>query len=122
MNMYGLIVNEIGMREAITELQQEILFPVARLLFPLQSTQFDAHHSFIVRYANLMRIRGLDMHTDDSDVTSLTTCVEINQQARDTGRWPRAVINRRRRYRAGVASMAWRSTRRCSRKLISTRF
>ena len=50
MNMYGLIVNEIGMREAITELQQYILWPVARLLWPLQSTQFDAHHSFIVRY------------------------------------------------------------------------
>ena len=50
MNMYGLIVNEIGMRDAITELQQSILLPVARLLWPLQSTQFDAHHSFIVRY------------------------------------------------------------------------
>ena len=50
MNNYGLIVNEIGMREAITELQQDILWPVARLLWPLQSTQFDAHHSFIVRY------------------------------------------------------------------------
>ena len=50
MNNYGLIVNEIGMRDAITELQQDILWPVARLLWPLQSTQFDAHHSFIVRY------------------------------------------------------------------------
>ena len=62
MNMYGLIVNEIGMREAITELQQEILWPVARLLWPLQSTQFDAHHSFIVRYKS-DEDPGLDMHT-----------------------------------------------------------
>ena len=62
MNMYGLIVNEIGMRDAITELQQSILWPVARLLFPLQSTQFDAHHSFIVRYKS-DEDPGLDMHT-----------------------------------------------------------
>ena len=62
MNNYGLIVNEIGMREAITELQQEILWPVARLLWPLQSTQFDAHHSFIVRYKS-DEDPGLDMHT-----------------------------------------------------------
>ena len=68
MNMYGLIVNEIGMRDAITELQQDILWPVARLLWPLQSTQFDAHHSFIVRYKADEDL-GLDMHTDDSDVT-----------------------------------------------------
>ena len=62
MNNYGLIVNEIGMREAITELQQEILWPVARLLWPLQSTRFDAHHSFIVRYKS-DEDPGLDMHT-----------------------------------------------------------
>ena len=61
MNMYGLIVNEIGMRDAITELQQDILWPVARLLWPLQSTQFDAHHSFIVRYKS-DEDPGLDMH------------------------------------------------------------
>ena len=62
MNNYGLIVNEIGMREAITQLQQDILWPVARLLWPLQSTQFDAHHSFIVRYKEHEDL-GLDMHT-----------------------------------------------------------
>ena len=76
MNMYGLIVNEIGMRDAITELQQEILWPVARLLWPLQSTQFDAHHSFIVRYKS-DEDPGLDMHTDDSDVT-FNACLNSN--------------------------------------------
>ena len=76
MNKYGLIVNEIGMRDAITELQQEILWPVARLLWPLQSTQFDAHHSFIVRYKS-DEDPGLDMHTDDSDVT-FNCCLNSN--------------------------------------------
>ena len=76
MNNYGLIVNEIGMRDAITQLQQEILWPVARLLFPLQSTQFDAHHSFIVRYKS-DEDPGLDMHTDDSDVT-FNACLNSN--------------------------------------------
>jgi hypothetical protein len=76
MNNYGLIVNEIGMRDAITELQQDILWPVARLLWPLQSTQFDAHHSFIVRY-KADEDPGLDMHTDDSDVT-FNACLNSN--------------------------------------------
>ena len=68
MNNYGLIVNEIGLMDAITELQQEILWPVARLLWPLEATRFDAHHSFVVRYKS-DEAPGLDMHTDDSDVT-----------------------------------------------------
>ena len=73
MNKYGLIVNEIGMRDAITELQQEILWPVARLLWPLQSTRFDAHHSFIVRYKSdedpgldTVRIKFQALHAIDA--------------------------------------------------------
>ena len=76
MNNYGLIVNEIGLKEAITELQQEILWPVARLLWPLEATRFEAHHSFVVRYRS-DEDPGLDMHTDDSDVT-FNVCLNSN--------------------------------------------
>lgn len=68
MNNYGVILNEIGLRETITSLQQAFLWPLAKLLFPVQGYQFDDHHSFIVRY-NADEDLGLDMHMDDSDVT-----------------------------------------------------
>ena len=68
MNNYGVIVNEIGMRPMISAFQQSTLWPIARRLFPQQASQFDDHHSFIVRY-RADEDPGLDMHTDDSDVT-----------------------------------------------------
>ncbi len=68
MNNYGVIVNEIGMRPMITAFQQTYLWPLSRHLFPVEASQFDNHHSFIVRYLAGEDL-GLDMHTDDSDVT-----------------------------------------------------
>ena len=68
MNNYGVIVNEIGMRELITNFQQEYLWPISKVLYPVQGSQFDYHHSFIVRYHTDEDL-GLDMHVDDSDVT-----------------------------------------------------
>jgi hypothetical protein len=68
MNNYGVILNEIGMRPMITAFQQRYLWPLSRHLFPAQASQFDDHHSFIVRYRAGEDL-GLDMHTDDSDVT-----------------------------------------------------
>ncbi|CAJ1398591.1 unnamed protein product [Effrenium voratum] len=68
MNNYGVIVNEIGMRPMITEFQQQYIWPIAKVLFPEEASQFDSHHSFIVRYTAAEDL-GLDMHTDDSDVT-----------------------------------------------------
>jgi len=68
MNNYGVIVNDIGLRSLITNFQQKYLWPVARYLFPIHGSQFDSHHSFIVRYKSTEDV-GLDMHTDDSDVT-----------------------------------------------------
>ena len=68
MNNYGVIVNEIGMEPLITAFQQDYLWPISRRLFPEQASQFDNHHSFIVRYRSDEDL-GLDMHTDDSDVT-----------------------------------------------------
>ncbi len=68
-NNYGVVVNEIGMRSMITDFQQRILWPLATVLFPIQSTpRFDDHYSFIVRYTADEDL-GLDMHIDDSDVT-----------------------------------------------------
>jgi len=68
MNNYGLIVNEIGMRPAITKFQQEVLLPIAKLLFPNIGYSFHNHHSFMVQY-RATEDPNLDLHTDDSDVT-----------------------------------------------------
>lgn len=68
MNNYGLILNEIGMKPAITELQQEVLLPIARVLWPDIGSAFHNHHSFMVQYRTT-EDRSLDLHTDDSDVT-----------------------------------------------------
>ncbi|KAJ8611385.1 hypothetical protein CTAYLR_006501 [Chrysophaeum taylorii] len=68
MNNYGLIVNEIGMKPTITELQQSVLLPIAKLLWPKIGAAFHSHHSFMVQYRST-EDAGLDLHTDDSDVT-----------------------------------------------------
>ena len=72
MNRYGLILNEIGLRPSLDALQS-VVSPVARSLFPLEGGAFDNHHSFCVSYKP-DEDRGLDMHTDDSDVT-LNVCL-----------------------------------------------
>ncbi len=74
MNNYGLVVNDIGLRAVITQLQHHVLQPLASLLYPRQAgdaaagSGFSGHHSFIVKYRADEDL-GLDMHTDDSDVT-----------------------------------------------------
>lgn len=67
MNNYGIILNEIGLEPLIDALQQQ-LQPLGRLLFPGPGSAWDGHHCFIVRYRGGEDL-GLDMHTDDSDVT-----------------------------------------------------
>ena len=67
MNRYGLILNEIGLRPSLDALQREV-WPVARSLWPTEGESFHNHHSFCVSYKP-DEDRGLDMHTDDSDVT-----------------------------------------------------
>ena len=64
MNNYGVVVNEIGMKPLITSFQQEYLWPLSRRLFPVHASQFDDHHSFLLRYRADEDL-GLDMHTDD---------------------------------------------------------
>merc|ERR1719231_1610739 len=46
----------------------EVLQPLAHALFPGIGSYLGHHHSFIVRY-KVGEDLGLDMHTDDSDVT-----------------------------------------------------
>lgn len=72
MNNYGLILNEIGLRASLSRLQAAIA-PLARAVFPAEGRSLDDHHSFVVSYKPT-EDRGLDMHTDDSDVT-LNVCL-----------------------------------------------
>merc|ERR1712194_212468 len=67
MNNYGIILSDIGLEPFINKLQK-LLQPLGRLLFPGQGSDWDGHHCFIVRYREGEDL-GLDMHTDDSDVT-----------------------------------------------------
>eukprot|EP00930_Biecheleria_cincta_P030496 TRINITY_DN21120_c0_g1_i1.p1 TRINITY_DN21120_c0_g1~~TRINITY_DN21120_c0_g1_i1.p1 ORF type:complete len:536 (-),score=110.86 TRINITY_DN21120_c0_g1_i1:143-1750(-) len=67
MNAYGIILNDIGLEPLIDELQR-LLQPLGELLFPGAGQAWDGHHCFIVRYRAGEDL-GLDMHTDDSDVT-----------------------------------------------------
>jgi len=48
--------------------QEEVTQPIASVLFPTEGEWLDEHHSFSVRYKAGEDL-GLDMHTDDSDVT-----------------------------------------------------
>ena len=68
MNNYGIVVNEIGMESALDQLCHKLLQPLAQYLYPGVGSHFDRHHTFVVRY-KVGEDLGLDMHTDDSDVT-----------------------------------------------------
>lgn len=74
MNAYGIVLNDIGMEPFIDELQR-MLQPLGDLLFPGPGSCWDGHHCFIVRYRSGEDL-GLDMHTDDSDVT-LNLCLGL---------------------------------------------
>lgn len=67
MNNYGIVLNDIGMEFFIDKLQA-LLQPLGRALFPGPGSAWDSHHCFVVRYREGEDL-GLDMHTDDSDVT-----------------------------------------------------
>lgn len=67
MNNYGIILNDIGFEPMMLELRR-MLQPLGKLLFPGPGNDWDGHHCFIVRYRAGEDL-GLDMHTDDSEVT-----------------------------------------------------
>ena len=48
--------------------QEKYLWQLSRRLFPAEASRFDDHQSFIVQY-RADKDPGLDMHTDNSDVT-----------------------------------------------------
>jgi ubiquitin-protein ligase len=69
MNAYGIILNEIGLEGLIQDLQQRYLAPMFKHFFsPAIAESLDGNHCFIVRYRAGEDL-GLDMHTDDSDIT-----------------------------------------------------
>jgi len=68
MNNYGVVLNEIGLEPMNDMLQTKILQPIAHALFGDVGAHLGHQHTFIVRY-KVGEDLGLDMHTDDSDVT-----------------------------------------------------
>ena len=72
MNNYGVVLNDVGLQPALSALQA-LVQPVARALFPVEGESLDDHHTFVVSYRP-HQDKGLDMHTDDSDVT-LNVCL-----------------------------------------------
>ncbi|CAK0797860.1 unnamed protein product [Prorocentrum cordatum] len=75
MNNYGIILSDIGLEPFVDKLQG-LLQPVGRLLFPGPGSDWDGHHCFTVRYRDGEDL-GLDVHTDDSDVT-FNVCLGLN--------------------------------------------
>ncbi|EGB06020.1 hypothetical protein AURANDRAFT_66003 [Aureococcus anophagefferens] len=74
MNKYGVVVNDVGFEHLITTLQRFVLQPLASALYGGRAggdpaADFDAHHSFVVRYDAAGGDKHLAPHTDDSDVT-----------------------------------------------------
>jgi len=68
MNKYGLILNDIGLRPSLSALLK-LYQPLAELMFPQEASErLLDHHSFVVSY-RVGEDLGLDMHSDDSDVT-----------------------------------------------------
>lgn len=69
MNNHGVVINEMGMERAVDWLQENILQKIAEALYPDQGGGcLTSHHSFVVQYKEGLDL-GLDMHTDDADVT-----------------------------------------------------
>jgi len=68
MNNYGVILNEIGMEPLMFAIQDEVIQPLAAVLFPKEGSELEGHHAFTVRYKG-GEDTHLDVHTDDSDVT-----------------------------------------------------
>lgn len=68
MNTSGAIMSALGMESLMDVLQDRILEPIGQKLFAQTGSEFTDHHSFLVHYEAGHDL-GLDMHTDDSDVT-----------------------------------------------------
>ena len=59
MNNYGVILNQIGMKGLLDDLQRWVVQPLAASLFPVEGSEFTAHHSFMVQVRDDRRyLRG----------------------------------------------------------------
>jgi hypothetical protein len=80
MNSYGLILDQVGMRDALTSCASELLCRCLRLFYAREVgiDQIDDHHAFIVQYAGTgATSRGdvdLGFHYDESEFT-LNVCL-----------------------------------------------
>lgn len=63
MNTSGAIMMALGMEPLMDVLQDRVLEPVAKHLFPETGCEFTDHHSFLVHYEKGHDL-GLDMHTE----------------------------------------------------------
>jgi hypothetical protein len=68
MNNHGLVLNSIGLAKSVTRLQKDAFEKVSRAIFEEEGLELSLHHTFLVQYKRGEDL-GLDMHTDDSDVT-----------------------------------------------------
>jgi len=79
MNRLGLVVNEIGLAELMSDLLARLVAPLCAALYPAEAATaaLDAHHSFVVQYKADLADEGdagLDMHHDASEAT-LNVCL-----------------------------------------------
>eukprot|EP00760_Papus_ankaliazontas_P002849 PhM_4_TR11298/c0_g1_i1/m.93246 len=71
MNSYGVVLFYMGLSNLLWSLQQDVVVPLSRELFPMEATfggGFTSLHAFHIAYGE-KKDRGLDMHTDQSSVT-----------------------------------------------------
>jgi len=74
MNNYGVILNDVGFKDAMYELMHKYISPFARILFPDHGGEsLDRHHTFMVKY-KLGEDTKLAEHVDDAEVT-LNVCL-----------------------------------------------
>ena len=74
MNNYGLIIDHIGMSSVITQIREQFISKLSRLLYPSSGGDtLDSHHAFVVSYKQGEDIE-LDFHYDTSEVT-LNVCL-----------------------------------------------
>eukprot|EP01060_Flectonema_neradi_P013208 TRINITY_DN19986_c0_g1_i1.p1 TRINITY_DN19986_c0_g1~~TRINITY_DN19986_c0_g1_i1.p1 ORF type:complete len:457 (+),score=70.41 TRINITY_DN19986_c0_g1_i1:68-1372(+) len=68
MNNYGVVLGLIGLEQSLHHFVEGYLVPLVKCLFSEIADTVDASHIFTIKYREGLDL-GLDMHTDDSDIT-----------------------------------------------------
>jgi len=69
MNMYGVILDDLGYGQALSELVERVFSPLSSALYSLLDVHaLDHHHGFVVDYSDETDI-DLGFHVDDAEVT-----------------------------------------------------